>query len=73
MKGHFINGKVYLFMLIMLFVVFNALGKGVLYRKREGSLEKGLDEKTKIRIMGQIQCYLHGKDSLERKQTNKQK
>lgn len=73
LKGHCIKGKVYLFMLIMQFVVLYALGKSVLYRKREGSLAKGLDEKAKIRIMGQIQCYLYRKDSLERKQTNKKK
>lgn len=55
MKGHSIKGKVYLFLLLMLFVVFHALGKGVLYRERGGSLEKGLGEKTKIRITGQVQ------------------
>lgn len=74
MKGHSIKGKVYLFLFLMLFVVFNALRKGVLYRKRGRSLEKALDEEKKEKIiMGQIQSYLYRKDSLERKQTSKKK
>lgn len=74
LKGHSIEGKLCLFMLTMLCVVINALEKGVFYGKREGSLEKGLDEKTEIRIMGQTQCYLHRKEaSEENKQTKRSK
>lgn len=61
MKGHCIKGKVYLFMLIMPFVVLYALGESVLYRKGEGSLAKGLDEKAKIRIMGRYNATCLGK------------
>lgn len=67
MKGHYIKGKMYLFMVIMVVCFFNALEKCTSFREREGPLETELDEKTKIRIMGSYHPQLYRKDSLETK------
>lgn len=52
MKGYYIKGKMYFFMVIMVVCFFNVLEKCILFREREGLLEIELDEKIKIRIMG---------------------